>query len=201
MLQQGLPVDYSSEHIVQNKTTGSLTVENLKPEECLSLIENMNRRRFLNRTVYVTSVVGDSPVKPTIQVQPASSDSSSSPNSKAEDHQPPYLGNPLVPRPSPSPIIPAPDPLKEFVFDTPVSPNVQGKISQIEKQSSASSLMETPVSNRADKRKSEASPENAEQSRKEKKILREEEKKQEKLRKKQEHREKNNVKVQINHSY
>ena len=201
LLQQGLPVDYTSEHIVQNKTTGSLTVENLKPEECLSLIENMNRRRFLNRTVYVTSVVGDSPVKPTIQVQPASSDSSSSPNSKAEDHQPPYLGNPLVPRPSPSPIIPAPDPLKEFALDTPVSPNVQGKISQIEKQSSASSIIETPVSNRADKRKSEASPESAELSRKEKKILREEEKKQEKLRKKQEHREKNNVKVQINHSY
>ena len=38
-------------------------VENLKPEECLILIEKMNRKRFLNRQIFVTSVVADSPIK------------------------------------------------------------------------------------------------------------------------------------------
>ena len=57
------------------------------------------------------------------------------------------------------------------------------------------------IGSRADKRKSEESPENAELSRKEKKILREGEKKQEKLRKKLEYKEKNNVKVQLQHSF
>ena len=55
---------------------------------------------------------------------------------------------------------------------------------------------------RVDKRKSEESLENAELSRKEKKILREREKKQEKLRKKLEYKEEEkNVKVQLQHSF
>ena len=54
---------------------------------------------------------------------------------------------------------------------------------------------------RHDKRKPEASPETAELSRKEKKMLKGEERKQDKMKKKLEYKQKNSVNVQINHSY
>ena len=63
--QEGFLVDFKSEHILKNEQTGSLTLVNLKPEECLLLMEKMNRKSFLGRQIFVTSVVADSPVKPT----------------------------------------------------------------------------------------------------------------------------------------
>ena len=69
LTQNGLPVDFKSEDAIQNEQTGSLTVANLQPDVCLLLIENMNRKRFLNRQVYITSVVADSPANPALQLQ------------------------------------------------------------------------------------------------------------------------------------
>ena len=165
-------------------------MENLSPVECLSLISNMNRKRFLNRQVYVTSVVSASPVKPTVQMTRPESNSSS-----LEDNLPPNLGETLVRKPPPpSPKNLVPDPLPA---ETPTSPSVQEKISQIEQQTSSTSASIS----RLDKRKPEDSPETAKLSRKEKKILKGEERKQEKLKKKLEYKQKNSVNVQINHSY
>ena len=63
LVQQGLPSDYDKENILQNSQNGNLTVDNLRPEDYLNLIDKMNRRRFLNRQINVTSVVAETPVK------------------------------------------------------------------------------------------------------------------------------------------
>ena len=198
--QYELPADY---YVVKNEQSGSLTVENLKPENCLTLIEKMNKKRFLNRQIYVTSVVSDSPIKPAVQVKPPSSavktpsksitDPAKASQSHSEDHLPPNLTlpNPHVQLP-PSPNNLAPDPFSDFVFfDSSVSPTVQQKISKIEKQASTSAACKP----RPDKRKPDSSPETDELSKKERKILREKEK----LRKKLEYKEKNAV--QLQHSF
>ena len=202
--QHGLPAEYRSENVVKNEQTGSLTVENLKPEDCLNLTENMNRKRFLNRQIFVTSVVADSPVKPAVKDQPvitaasvqsqSSSDPSPAPHSQSVNNQPPAPKTPSNPNSL------DPDPFSDFIFDSSVSP-VQAKINHIEQRRSSNSMLERAGMTRLEKRKSEASPETADLSRKEKKILREEEKKQEKLRKKLEYKEKKTVKVQGNKSY
>ena len=83
----------------------------------------------------------------------------------------------------------------------PISPGVQDKIDQIEKQASSTSDLTVDSSSRVDKRKSECSPEASELSRKEKKQLKEGEKKQDKMRKKLEYKEKNSVQVLVNHSF
>ena len=62
--QHGLPRDYNKESVIQNEKTGSISLENLNPVDCLTLISNMNRKRFLNRQIYVTSVV---PVQKSLQ--------------------------------------------------------------------------------------------------------------------------------------
>ena len=102
---------------------------------------------------------------------------------------PPLLGNTLLPKPI----------IQGEV--SPVNPGVQQKIDEIEKQSSASSELPAENNSRVDKRKSESSPETAELSRKEKKVMREEGKKQDKMKKKLEYKEKNTLQVQVNHSY
>ena len=90
----------------------------------------------------------------------------------------------------------------EFLFnESPKSPSVQETISQIEKQTSSTSGSDLASMSRHDKRKPEASPETAELSRKEKKMLKGEERKQDKMKKKLEYKQKNSVNVQINHSY
>ena len=197
--QHGLPSDFSSDNVLQNDQTGSLTVENLKPENCLTLIENMNRKRFLNRQIFITSVVARSPAKPVVNIQHSSTSepahynpsSDLSSTSDSDDQQPPNLGKPLLSRHT---LSDSQDDLnKDFVFGPPVSPSVQEKISFIEKKNPEGM-------SRAEKRKPDSSPETAEPSRKEKKIIREEEKKQEKLRKKLEYKEKNTLKVSINHT-
>ena len=128
--------------MLQNDQTGSLTVENLKPENCLTLIENMNRKRFLNRQIFITSVVARSPAKPVVNIQHSSTSepalynpsSDLSSTSDSDDHQPPNLGKPLLSRLT---LSDSQDDLnKDFVFEAPVSPSVQEKISFIEKKNS-----------------------------------------------------------------
>ena len=156
----------------------------------------MNRKRFLNRQIFVTSVVSDSPTKPPLaQHQPAAktSDTQTEQTNSENSILAPSLeiplsystpsclsldlGKPLTLLP---PGTPAPtssgssleDSLeKEFEFSS-VSPGLQDKINRLE-QSSGSKFFVTPVN----KRKSEGSPENLELSRKEKKIQRSAEKK------------------------
>ena len=188
--QHGLPAEYKREDIIQNEQSGHLTVENLAPAVCLSLVVQINGKRFLQRQIYVTAVVAESPVKLAPQSQaittafkslPDQSAASPKPNSQSKDDLPPNLGVPLQPKPTPSPKRLSPE-WEGFVFDR--SPSVQEKINDLER-----------------KRKSEGSPEDTELSRKEKKILREGEKKQEKLRKKLEYKEKNQVKIQLQNSF
>ena len=185
--QYGLPEVYNTESIVRNENTGSITLENLKPEECLSLTSRMHKKMFLRRQIFVTSVVGNSPGKPPAQESPVIEITSDTANP-----EPPNLGNTLLLK------------LTQITLNSgsvsPTSPKVQEKIDQIEKQTSSNSLTDSDSSSRVDKRKSESSPE-SELSRKEKKVLREEEKKQDKMRKKLEFREKNIIQGQINHCY
>ena len=61
--QEGFLGEFRVENILRNEATGSLTLLNLKPEECLLLVEKMNRKSFLGRQLFVTSVVAESPVK------------------------------------------------------------------------------------------------------------------------------------------
>ena len=188
---------YKSENLVQNEKTGSITLENLKPEECLSLISEMHKKKFLSRQIFVTSVVSNSPVKPLIRIQPENSSGSfSSPSQpKPADNLPPNLGNPLLLKP--------PSTTKSSDSVSPASPGVQDKINFIEKQTSPTPhiVPETASKSRLDKRKSEASPESDELSRKEKKMLREEERKQDKMREKLEYREKKTIKCPMILSY
>ena len=167
----------------------------------------MNSKRFLNRQIFITSVVAGSPAKPAVQVRPASTASAisnsksctdSTSTSESADNLPPNLGTPLVLKPPASPNSLTVDQTKDFVFDSPTSPSVQEKISDIEKQSS--SARASMSFSRTEKRKPESSPETTELSRKEKKIIREDERKQEKLRKKLEYKEKNTMKLTINHT-
>ena len=74
LLENGLSEEYLSEEMSRNEKTGSFTLKNLKPEECLSLVEKMHRKRFLNRQLFISCVVADSPVKTASNIidQPAS---------------------------------------------------------------------------------------------------------------------------------
>jgi hypothetical protein len=148
--QNGLPAEHKEEDIIRNEKTGSLTVINLKPEECLSL-KKMNRKTFLNRQVFVTSVVVDSPVKaPPVSTNSSTSDKTPPTiNIESLNTTPANLGliDPATgainkvylatsnsdkpPTPGPTPINSSTDQLDGFVFGL-VSPGVKEKISQIE---------------------------------------------------------------------
>ena len=69
LLTQGLPDRTEVGGLLRNEKTGRISIENLSPEECLLLMEKMHGRSFLERKVFVTSVVGASPKKYPI-VQP-----------------------------------------------------------------------------------------------------------------------------------
>ena len=203
-IQHGLPAGLKDEEFVRNERTGSLTVSSLTPEQCLSILEQVHRKRFLNRQIFVTSVVEDSPVK----APPAEASNATKPEAEADPEEPalvdPVTGIPdpkytvnsntgarnkdipvqnslnqltLFPTAEPSNALPNSDKLEGFVFGL-VSPGIQNKISQIEG---------------LNKRKSESSPEASDLSRKEKKILREEERRQKKIEKKTEQKEKTKV--------
>ena len=100
--------------------------------------------------------------------------------------------------PSPNILVPQPDPVAGFVFESH-SPTVQQSINHIEGKTSSTKTSDPSSPSKTEKRKSESSPDTGELSRKEKKVLKGEEKKQDKLRKKLEYKQKNTL--QINHSY
>ena len=92
--QYGLPDSYEKESLVKNETTGSITIENLKPEECLSLSSRMHKKKFLRRQIFVTSVVANSPGKPAVQVQAEKTpEHLVSPQPQPTDPQPPNNAN------------------------------------------------------------------------------------------------------------
>ena len=112
----------------------------MKPEECLLFIEKINKKRFLNRLLYVTSVVADSPVKknpaesvtvnkkttssiptPKLNLPVSSSDTSYSGGL--------YLGKPLTPRQNATTSSSSADNTLEDEFELPpVSSKVQEKL-------------------------------------------------------------------------
>ena len=131
--QNGLPDEFSMESFIQNENTGSITLENLKPEDCLQLVANMNRKRFLKRQIFVTAVVFSSPVKTQSQADSATNGALSSPGSGSSQHPAsPLVPQTLLPKPPPSP--------SSLQIASPVtSPGVQQKIDQLEKQASSTS--------------------------------------------------------------
>ena len=181
---QGLPADYNVENIVRNEKTGSCTVNNLQPEDCLALIENMHRKKFLGRQVFVTSVVCESPVKTPVTPPSPEQESHQSFNHNTSKPKPVILdsktgainrkvsnsAHSLAKSPSkPTNETLTDDSMDGLVYGL-VTPNIQDKIGQL-------GFL---------KRKSEGSPEDDPLSRKEKKILREESKRLKKLERKQE---------------
>ena len=192
LFEQGLPKDYDRLNLVQNPQTGSLTVENLTPEICLKLTENMNRKRFLNRKIFVTSVVSESPVKPHLNDKPLPEDVPQPPDKNMISNSKP-LSAPIVTLVVPNTTVNSPAPEKlpnsefftpsgldqnvenQFVFEPPASPSVQDKVSDFEKRNDASNFPDMTLLEK--KRKSEESPETSELSRKEKKLLKSAEKK------------------------
>ena len=176
--EHGGPEVYQEDDVVRNVKTGNLTVSNLKPEECLTIMENMNRNRFFKRQIFVTSIVPDSPVKtpsdPANSSLPKPTDVAAKPvfvdpETGAKNKDPPAA--PKVPSPDSNPNSKSSSmaPPEGFSFGL-VSPGVQDRIQQMENL----------------KRKSEASPEENQLSKKEKKMLREEERRLKKVERKQE---------------
>ena len=108
----------------------------------------------------------------------------------------PDLGKPLKKKVPSINLVPGQPPGKAMDL---LSPTVQEKINQIEGKASSTPEIESKNLTRIDKRKSEGSPESAELSRKELKILKGEERKQDKLKRRLEYKQKNTI--QINNSY
>ena len=95
IFKNGLPTGYNTLDILKNEKTGSLTIPNLEPEECLGIMDKMHAKKFLGKKVYVTSVVSLSPIKtsPTSSPSPSSSPTQPPPKSPA---QPPYPPAPAI---------------------------------------------------------------------------------------------------------
>jgi hypothetical protein len=58
-----LPSDTLPTALLKNQKSGKITIQNLKPEFCLVIMEKMHGKSFLGRKVFVTSVVAASPKK------------------------------------------------------------------------------------------------------------------------------------------
>ena len=52
-----LPPETLPTALLKNEKSGKITLQNLKPEVCLNIMENMHGKSFLGRKVFVTSVV------------------------------------------------------------------------------------------------------------------------------------------------
>ena len=63
LITQGLPPEILVTGLSRIEKAGKVTIENLAPETCLMMMEKMHGRVFLNRKVFVTSVVSASPKK------------------------------------------------------------------------------------------------------------------------------------------
>ena len=92
--QEGFLTDLRTENILRNDKSGNLTIVQLKPEECLMLMDKLNRKTFLGRQLYVTSVVAESPNKAAPAVSVTSTPSATIQN-KAVEGSPSRLSGPL----------------------------------------------------------------------------------------------------------
>ena len=63
LLTQGLPSEISVSELIRMEKAGKVTIEKLDPESCLEIMEKMHGKIFLNRKVFITSVVAASPKK------------------------------------------------------------------------------------------------------------------------------------------
>ena len=151
---------------------GNITIEDLKPDDCLTLVSKLNRKKFLNRTIYVTSVVPHSPEKSAVSSSPEKEATTKDTNLEHENHQ-------LSPQ-FPLNLSKKSDPKSPATPSISLSPSVQQHVCQFENS------------------KRKMSPENVgvDLSKKEKKMLREEEKKKKKL----EYKEKNMLSVEVSHT-
>ena len=119
----------------------------------MKLTENMNRKKFINRQIFVTSVVSESPVKPSLNTKPL-------PDAvpRPPPPSPPPLSAPIVTLVAPNLNVNSstsdklanlefftPNGLdqnieSQFDFDPPASPSVQDKVSDFEKRNDASNF-------------------------------------------------------------
>ena len=159
-------------------------------------MENMHRKRFLKRNIYVTSVVSNSPSKPaTNECEQKNGSVETSADINLETFK--FSGNPGTSLPSNPDLFLSPNPdFTEFIFP-PGSPNVQKHVSNIEKKTTESGAGLPDMVVLEKKRKSSGSPESQELSKKEKKLLKSEEKKLQKSMKKQEQDRKDNKTHQV----
>ena len=102
LVSKGLPDTVKCTDILKNERSGKLTIENLGPADCMSLMENMHGKKFLGKKVFITPIVSASPVK----AKPASDVSSSSSSGLPAA---PVSARP-GPSPSSAPVPPAPPP-------------------------------------------------------------------------------------------
>ena len=69
MFKNGLPAEYNIDQILKNEKSGSLTLTDLEPEQCLDIMDHMHAKKFLDNKIYITSVVASSPTKSTIPAE------------------------------------------------------------------------------------------------------------------------------------
>ena len=171
--ENSLPVDFSVKSVSKNEKTGVITLSSPEPVHCLTIMENMHTKKFLNRKIFVTSVVPSSPLK-------SQSSGADGACSSVGQSAPSVTGNQVSRESNPSgsmPFLSSPvlDPkagslgvkdIDEFEFNSPIK-----AFSKNENDKNFSNMVELP-----NKRKAANSPESTEISRKDKKAAKKEQK-------------------------
>ena len=124
LFKNGLPSGYNTQEILHNDKTGSLTLPNLEPEQCLAIMDQMHAKMFLGRKIYVTSVVSMSPTK----AAPADPSQAGSSPSKPPPHSP---TKPLTDRPASSSSLPDNSQVEVPVLSPPPTTPTQVSSTQI----------------------------------------------------------------------
>ena len=164
--ENGLPQSYNNDDLLQNDKSGAITLSNLQPEECLTIMENMHAKKFIGRKVFVTSVVSNSPTKSNLATADDSSSTTATPgkpveNTSSSSDSVPLSSSPILDPRANSSLKVSTDPnlgssvkngLEEFEFDPPFEANFE----------------------LVNKRKASMSPEVKEPSRKDKKAAKKE---------------------------
>ena len=202
LINQALPPEIKVDDLIRKEKAGKVTIEKLKPCECLLMMEKMHGKVFLNRKVFVTSVVAGSPQKPSAPTGDSSSEagtpqktstpaenssSASQVDAKAAAATPTKASGSSV---SESPAdhlnssldVSTTDSDSTLGLKTPIGPGIQKKLDIFDLKDNIN-----------DKRKAENSPEQ-ETSKKEKKRLKEIEK----AHKKRQYREKKQISLSKN---
>ena len=53
LVSKGLPDTIKCADILKNEKSGKLTIENLGPADCMTLIENLHEKKFLSKKVFI----------------------------------------------------------------------------------------------------------------------------------------------------